>query len=77
MRTVDGRCNDAMQSIEIQDDADSDTMVNLQDAISSKEDLGQKRFRRLSLSALVIDLAFAVGRRLSESVKVPCVPQAE
>jgi len=54
----------------IRDDEDSSTMINLKDAIYSQGDAGQKRLRRLSLSTLVIDLAFTVGRKLS-----PCVPQ--
>jgi len=54
MRTIDARYDGL--------DGDSDTLVDLEDAISSKEKGG--RMRRLSLSTLVVDLALAVKHRL-------------
>jgi len=75
MRTVYDRYDGAVpngQLVNARDD-DSDTMINLKDAVYSKSDAGQRRLRRLSLSTLVIDLALAVGRKFT--VKTPCVTQ--
>jgi len=55
MRTIDTRYSGLLGG-------DSDTPVNLKEAISSKEKGG--RMRRLSLSTLVVDLALAVKNRL-------------
>jgi len=47
---------------DMQADTFDDDMVNLEDVMASKEDLRRMRF--LSLSTLVIDLAFTVRRGL-------------
>jgi len=67
MRTIDTRyyepnSDDVLLSTE---DGDSDTLANLEGAISSKMN-ESLRVRRLSLSTLVIDLALAVRRSLGK-----------
>jgi hypothetical protein len=64
MKTIDTRYNGLL-------DGDCDTLINMEDAISSKERGG--RMRRLSLSTLVVDLALAVKYRLERL----CVAEKE
>jgi len=66
MRTIDARHNGPMQDGVLAGirDSDSDTLLNLEDALYFE--VPRSRMRRLSLSTLVLDLALAVRRSLGK-----------